>query len=79
MVVFTLLLNRAHVFAIFILSLNRETWQLKGQSIVLRNLEDYLGPLLGGECWTCMKATSLLISDEGAQCAMGSFGVGAPC
>ena len=27
MVVFTLLLNRVHVFAIFVFSLNRETWQ----------------------------------------------------
>ena len=30
MVVFTLLLNRVHVFANFIFNLNRETWQWKG-------------------------------------------------
>ena len=29
-VVFTLLLNRVHVFAIFMFNLNRVTWQWKG-------------------------------------------------
>ena len=30
MVVFTLLLNRVHVFANFMFNLDRETWQSKG-------------------------------------------------